>query len=269
VASILGVPVGLQVAQWSDWHAPFLVLVGLGIAIIVAVRIVLPPLPPHGHGSAHDAWDQMKTIVTRSNHLRAFALIATLTGAGALIYPYLAPSMVSNAAMPEKYLSFIYICGGAATLVSSPYFGRLADRIGKLKVFNTLILLSLIPTIAIANLVPTPVWVILLITTSYMVFTSGRYVPAMALITASVEPRYRGGFMSVNSAIQQLAAGGATVLAATLVSADASGRIIGFAWAGWIALALVLASVAIIRHLRVVASSAGAPAVEPVAESVG
>jgi len=29
--------------------------------------------------------------------------------------------------------------------------------------------------------------VVLVITTSYMVFTSGRYVPAMALITASVD----------------------------------------------------------------------------------
>jgi len=271
LASILGLPVGLKFKELFSWHAPFLLLVGLGVAVILVGRRVLPALPPHGHATAHDAWEQMRVIVTHPNHHRAFALIAALTGSSALIYPYLTPSMVSNAGLPESYMSLIYIFGGGATLATSPYFGRLADRLGKLKVFTWLILLSLIPTLAIANLVPVPVWVVLLITTSYMIFTSGRFVPAMALITASVEPRYRGGFMSVNSAVQQIAAGVATSVAAVLVSSDEHGRLVGYPRAGWLSLAMVLASVAIIRHLRVAgpAAAPGALEVEPAVESVG
>jgi predicted MFS family arabinose efflux permease len=269
MASILGVPAGFEFARRFDWHMPFFILVGLGLVIVVTGRFTLPSLPPHGHATAHDAWDQMRAIVTHPNHNRAFALIATLTGAGALIYPYLAPSMITNAGLPEKLVSLIYVCGGAATLVTSPYFGKLSDRLGKLKVFSWLILLSVIPTIAIANLVPVPVWVVLIITTSYMVFTSGRYVPAMALITASVEPRYRGGFMSVNSAVQQLAAGGATAVVALLVSNDEHGRLIGFGRAGWLSFALVLGSVLIVRHLRVVTAPAPVAELQPAVESIG
>jgi len=271
MASILGVPVGLEFANWFDWHVPFLLLAGLGTAIVACAWFTLPSLPPHGHATAHDAWDQMRTILTHPNHHRAFALMATLTAAGALIYPFLAPSMVTNAGMPQASLKYIYIFGGAATLISSPYVGRMADRIGKLKVFTWMILLSVVPTLAIANLTPVPVWVILLITTSYMVFTSGRYVPAMALITASVEPRYRGGFMSVNSAVQQIAAGGATFMVALLVSNDANGRLVGFGRAGWLSFAIILGSVLIVRHLRVVADTpaAAAPVVEPVVEAAG
>jgi predicted MFS family arabinose efflux permease len=271
LASILGLPVGLIFAGWFSWHAPFLLLVGLGVAIIVTARLTLPALPPHGHASAHVAWEQMRTILTHTNHHRAFALIAVLTASSALIYPYLTPSMVTNAGLPESYMSLIYVFGGGATLLTSPYFGKLADRLGKLKVFTWLILLSVIPTLAIANLVPVPVWVVLLITTSYMIFTSGRFVPAMAMITASVEPRYRGGFMSVNSAVQQVAAGVATSVAALLVSSDAHGRLVGYGQAGWLSLAMVLASVLIIRHLRMATSSVPTVVaeIEPTVESVG
>ena len=251
LASILGLPVGLLFASWFGWHAPFLLIAGLGSVIWIAGRASLPELPPHPHGSTHDAWEEMKAILRHPNHQRAFALIASLTGGGALIYPYLTPSMVTNAALPESLMSFIYIFGGAATFVTTPWFGRLSDRLGKLRVFNWAILLSIVPTLAITHLFPSPVWVILSITTSYMVLTSGRFVPAMALITASVEPRYRGGFMSVNSAFQQLAAGLATSLAALLVGRGVDGRITGYPRAGWLAVATILLSVWLIRHLRV------------------
>ncbi|MFI5337279.1 MAG: MFS transporter [Opitutales bacterium] len=259
LASILGLPVGLLFAGWFGWHAPFLLIAGVGIVIWIVSRLTLPSLPPHAHASTHDAWEQMKAILLHPNHQRAFALIAALTGGGALIYPYLTPSMVTNAALPESMMSFIYIFGGGATLITSPWFGRLSDRLGKLRVFTWLILLSALPTVAITQMVPLPVWVILTITTSYMVFTSGRFVPAMALITASVEPRYRGGFMSVTSAFQQLAAGLATSLAALLVGRDAAGRITGYPRAGWLAVVAIIVSVILIRRLQL------APGSEPTA----
>src|SRR6185312_118230 len=115
--------------------------------------------------------------------------------------------------------------GGAATFITARYIGRLADRHGKLKVFGITAALSAIPTLGITYLPPVAVWVVLIVTTTYMIFSSGRMVPSMAMITASVEPRYRGGFMSVNSAIQQLAAGVATSGAALLVGSDAMGHI--------------------------------------------
>ncbi len=251
LASILGLPVGLMFAGWFGWHAPFLLLAGLGAVVWLFATRTLPELPPHPYGNTHDAWEQMKTILLHPNHQRAFALIASLTGGGALIYPYLTPSMVANAALPESLMSFIYIFGGAATLFSTPYFGRLSDRLGKLRVFTVLILFSAVPTLAITHMVPVPVWVILLTTTSYMVFTSGRFVPAMALITASVEPRYRGGFMSVNSAFQQIAAGLATSLSAVLVGSGADGRITGYGRTGWLAVGTILVSIALIRHLKI------------------
>jgi predicted MFS family arabinose efflux permease len=261
LASILGLPLGLILTGQFSWHAPFLALVGLGLVILFIAWRTLPSLPAHSHADGHEAWDQMRTILTHPNHLWAFALMAALAAQSALIYPYLTPSMVTNANLPESAMSLIYLFGGAATLLTSPYFGKMADRLGKLRVFTWLVIISAVPTIIIVYIAPMPVWVILIITTNYMIFTSGRFVPAMAMITASVEPRYRGGFMSVNSSVQSIAGGVASSAAAILVTSDAQGRIVGFQRAGWLSLATIVASVFLIRHLRVAGASPSAPPV--------
>ena len=59
---------------------------------------------------------------------------------------------------------------------------------------------------------------------SFMVNISGRYSPAMAMITNAVSARYRGGFMSVNAALQQCASAGASALAGFFVTRDSQGN---------------------------------------------
>jgi predicted MFS family arabinose efflux permease len=271
LASILGLPIGLMFAGWFSWHAPFLLLAGTGCTILLIARKTLPPLLPHGHGTAHDAWAQMRSILTHTNHHRAFALIAVLTASGSLIYPYLTPSMVANVGLPESEMWLIYLFGGAATFITARYIGQLADRHGKLKVFVILALLSAIPTLGITYLPPVPVWIVLIVTTTYMIFSSGRMVPSMAMITASVEPRYRGGFMSVNSAMQQIAAGVATSGAALLVGSDAAGHITGYPRLGWLSLILLAAAVPLARRLRVTGNRTPITVAEtePVIEATG
>ena len=179
--------------------------------------------------------------------------------------------MVTNAGLPESSLPWIYVCGGGATFLSSHFFGQLTDRYGRLQVFTLLALLSIIPTLIVTNLGPVTLWVVLVSTSLYMVVTSGRMVPSMAMVTASVEARLRGGFMSVNSAVQQIAAALATSGASLLVSTDRSGRINGYVGVGLISVGLVIAAVILAPRLRVTESEASAaiPAVEPNIEPIG
>jgi predicted MFS family arabinose efflux permease len=182
--------------------------------------------------------------------------VAVLTASGSLIYPFLSPSMVTNAALPENRLSLLYLVGGAATFFSSRYFGRLSDRFGKLRVFGWLALLSAIPTLVVTNMVPSPVAVVVAVTALYMMFSSGRFVPSMAMVTASVESRYRGGFMSVNSAVQQISAGVATAGASLLVGSDAAGHIVGYSRIGLLSVVLLIVAVVLARRLVVIDSDA-------------
>jgi len=102
LASILGVPAGFEFARRFDWHMPFAILVRTRDGDLIAARYTLPTLPPHRHATAMTLGKQMTrsspTPIT-SGPLRSSP---PSRARAAMIYPYLAPSMVSNAGMPEK-----------------------------------------------------------------------------------------------------------------------------------------------------------------------
>jgi predicted MFS family arabinose efflux permease len=72
----------------------------------------------------------------------------------------------------------------------------------------------------------------------------------MALITSSVEPKLRGSFMSINSSVQQLSAGLASFAAGFIVRESASGSLVHFSWVGFVACAITLLAVWVVRHLK-------------------
>jgi predicted MFS family arabinose efflux permease len=84
-----------------------------------------------------------------------------------------------------------------------------------------------------------------------MVTTSGRWVPAMALVAASSAPAYRGTFMSFNTAVQQIAAGLATSLAGFILGEHVENHALtGFALVGVLTCAATIASVFLAGRLR-------------------
>jgi predicted MFS family arabinose efflux permease len=86
----------------------------------------------------------------------------------------------------------------------------------------------------------------------FFVFVPGRFGPALALVTGSVEPRLRGSFMSFNASIQQLGAGFASLLAGHLIGRAGDGALTGYGTVGWIAVGWTFAAVWIARRVRVV-----------------
>src|SRR5262249_28163604 len=141
-------------------------------------------------------------------------------------------------------LPYVWLIGGGTTLLTTPFFGRLSDRFGKLHVFRVLAIATLIMALVMTNLPSVSLATTLLATTLFMVASSGRMVPAMALLTACTEPRCRGSFMSVNTAVQQMAAGVAPLLAGVLLGdTESGGPLTGFGTAGLVAAVAMVASV--------------------------
>jgi predicted MFS family arabinose efflux permease len=138
--------------------------------------------------------------------------------------------------------------------------GRLADRVGKLVVFRALAGATLVLIVVVTNLpggVAVPV--VLALTTAFFVTTAGRMVPAMALITASAAPRYRGSFMSLNAAVQHLASGAAAAVSGALIGQDNGGPLTGYPLVGLLACGATVASLVLAGRLRPVPGGASAP----------
>jgi len=143
---------------------------------------------------------------------------------GFSVIPYIALYLTSNVGIDNSYISLVYLCGGIATLMSSRIIGHMADRYGKVKVFKVLAVVSLIPLLVTTNLMPVPLWLVLINSTAFFVLVSGRMIPAMAIVSQVVDAKIRGTFMSLMGSVQMLALGLASVIAGAVVTISADGK---------------------------------------------
>jgi DHA1 family inner membrane transport protein len=251
LASVAGVPFGLYLGTEYGWHVPFVVLAVGGILPLVLIPFVLPRLDAHvGRSHSHPLRSLAGTF-SHPGHLNAFALIVVLMIGSFSVFPYLSPYLVSNVGMTEEQLPLVYIAGGALTLVAAPIVGRLADRFGKLTVYRLIAPASALFLLLITHLPPAPLLVSVAVFGTLMVCNVGRMIPAMAMVTSSVEPWRRGSFLSANASVQHVASGLGAYLGGTIVTQSSTGMIEHFGTVGWIAAGATITSLWLAGRIRI------------------
>ena len=226
VSTVAGVPLGLFLAAHFNWHAPF-----FGIALLVGLLAwgawqTLPRLDAHLHHPERvNVWRGIGQVLAEPNHLKAFGVSGLMMFASFTVIPYITIYLQSNAGMQTDEVPWVYLCGGLTTLLTARYFGRLTDRVGKVKVFQRLAWAVAFPLMATTLSQGLPLWGLLLISTSLFAMMSGRMIPGMAMISSSVEPRLRGTFMTLNSAVQSASMGLAALVGGLIIGRDAQGHL--------------------------------------------
>ncbi|HEX5636093.1 MAG TPA: MFS transporter, partial [Gammaproteobacteria bacterium] len=143
---------------------------------------------------------------------------------------------------------------GVFTFFTTQWFGRLADKHGKAKVFRIIAVIALLPVLAMTHITSTPWWGVLCITTPFFIFVSGRFVPGMAIITAASVPQLRGTFMSINSAVQSAGSSVASLLAGFIITINPQGLIEHYNIVGYIACGAILITLWMVGDIKVAAS---------------
>lgn len=252
MASVFGVPFGLFLANAFSWHAPFLFLVALSIPVWFLIRSRVPKVDAHLTNERQKPLAVLGAMVKNNNQLLALGFISMLLFSHFAIIPFLSPSMVANVGFTEAQLFWIYFLGGGISIITGPYFGRLADRIGKQKVFRIALVCSLFPILWITHMGRLPLPVALLGTMAFFVFAGGRMIPAMAVVSGTVSPRSRGSFMSIQSSLQNLAVGLAAFVAGLIVKKDASGTLLHYPWVGYISVIGSILCLFLIGKIKVI-----------------
>lgn len=252
LASVAGVPFGLFLGTNYGWHIPFIALVIGGLPALLLTPFAMPALNDHVHQAHAHPLRSLVATFSHANHLNAFALIVALMIGSFTVFPYLSAYLVSNVGMTEQQLPLIYIVGGALTLFAAPIIGRLADRHGKLKVFRIVAPMSATLMVAITFLPQVPVAVAVLVFGALMVSNVGRMIAAMAMVTSSVEPHLRGGFLSANSSVQHIASGFGAYLGGIIITQTTDHKIEHFGIVGLIAGASTLFSLWLAGRVRIV-----------------
>ncbi len=249
-ASVAGVPLGLFLAAHLSWHAPF-----IAIAIVCAVLCVvawrtLPVLTDHLQRERPSPINGIVQVLRDANHLRAFAFSALLMFAGFTVIPYLTIYNTANGGMSAQQIPYIYLLGGAATLVSARWAGRMTDQIGKVTMYKRMTVLTAVAIVAVTQTAVLPVWGILIATTFFFICMNGRMIPGMAIITSACQPPLRGTFMALNSAVQSVAMGIAAFLGGLIVSRDAQGLLQHYGWSALVGVIASLLAIWLVGQLK-------------------
>lgn len=263
MAAVAGVPTGVMLGAHYDWPAPFMLLVLLSALIWCGAALVLPRLDAHLLATPRRLADIVPDLLGLFKVQRqrdAFVLSGVNLLGAMLIIPFIAPTLVSNLGVKPVDMTWVYLAGGAATLLSSRWLGRLADRIGALRMFRIAVLWSIVPALLLTHLTPMPMVLIVLCFVLFMTAMAGRNIPMQALLTTIPAPSRRGAFLSVNSAIQSLGTGVGAWLGGQFLSSDSSGQIAHYGANGWLAAGLALCAAFWVLRLRAPQAPAAGPA---------
>ena len=253
VSAVAGVPLGLTLANVFDWRAPFIFLAVVSSFVFIAGLGLLPKMDAHvAQARLRHPVHQALAVLSNHNHLRALTLTAVMIFGGFSVIPFIAPYMVGNVGLSETDLPWLYFFGGIATFFTSRLWGRMSDRHGKQRMFTLISCVSIIPLLACTNLPPVPLWVAILVMVTFMIFVSGRFVPAMAIVTGAAQPDLRGAFLSFNSAIQQLGSSAASLASGFLIARGASGALTGYWKSGLVAVSCAFVAIWLARKVRIV-----------------
>lgn len=207
LASVLGVPGGLFLAANYNWYTPFIVLGCICAVVFIGALFVVPSFT--GHLATYKAQTfsgVLKSVLGEKNRRWALLLTAVIMPSHFFIIPFLTDYFTFNLKFDYgSTVPFVYVIGGLLTAVSSPFIGKLSDKIGRYKTLLGLSVLALIPLIGIPNLQTHSKLVLFCFTASFFVFSGSRMVITMAHTTSTAEPQIRGAFLIINSSIQQFA----------------------------------------------------------------
>lgn len=235
-SQVLGIPIGIFLANHYGWHAPFLMIAA--VSFVVGVVIVLKLRPIVGHlapaGARRNPLQHLWQTASSARYLTGFVATMLLATGGFMMMPFGSAFTVQNQGVPLEKLPLLYMITGVSSLILGPIIGRVSDRVGKYRTFCYASVVGIAVVIYYTHLSQAPFWLLIVVSIILFATISGRIVAASALNSAVPAPPDRGAYMSISSSLQQLAGGVAAMLAGLIVVQTAEGPLEHYPLLGWV-----------------------------------
>ncbi|MFO0659242.1 MAG: MFS transporter [Polyangiaceae bacterium] len=236
IASVLGVPAGLELARLGGWRLPFFSVAALGLVLVGLAITLMPPL--RVHLEKQDAGSSISILSLVRDRAAALALLtnALSTISAFMLIPNISAFIQLNRGYPRDRLGLLYFAGGMVSLVLMRAVGSLVDRLGAPMVaaVGTALFSSVVYT---AFAMPEPILPVILAFVGFMGASAFRNVSLNAQATRVPRPHERAGFMSALSAVQHTAAAAGAFLSAKLLTQTADHRLEGVGLISWATIA--------------------------------
>ena len=249
-SQVMGIPIGLYLANAWGWHAPFIMIVGISAAVGIAIVILVKPIDAHLKiQSDHTAFEHFRNTIGQSRYLKAFGATTLLATGGFMLMPFGSAFSVNNLGITFDQLPMLYMITGICGMMAGPLVGKLSDQIGKYKVFVMGTLLGMLMVVIYCNLGITPLWIVIVLNIILWIGISSRMISSSALMTAIPDPGDRGAFMGINSSIQQISGGIAAAIAGHIVVQKPNGILEHYDTLGYVVVGTMILTMGMMYYI--------------------
>jgi len=217
-SQILGIPIGLVLANYWSWHATFYMVLILAILLGIALVIKLKPLTEHLKLiNNKNALQHLLQTIKKKDYRIGFLATALLSMGGFLIMPFSTAFIVNNIHIAQSQVAIIFFFTGIFSIIIMPIVGKLSDKYDKLLIFGIGTIIAIVMVVIYTHLSPVPIWLVIIVNIVLFIGIMSRMVPATALNSAVPDAYDRGAYMSINSSLQQFAGGIAALFSGLVV----------------------------------------------------
>jgi predicted MFS family arabinose efflux permease len=218
-SQVLGIPIGIYLANLWGWQSAFLMVAGIAIVIATLIVLKLKPVTKHlGLQQQRSAVKHLYHTIAKRNYRIGFTATALLSIGGFMMMPFGSAFAINNLGISPEQLTVLFMSSGLASLVIMPLVGKLSDKIDKYKLYVIASLWMMVIVVVYTHLSVEPLWFVIMFNVLMMAGIFSRMIPATALTTAIPDMQDRGAFMSVNASLQQIAGGIAAAVAGMIVT---------------------------------------------------
>jgi predicted MFS family arabinose efflux permease len=258
-SQVLGIPVGLFLANHWNWHVSFGAIVGLTIAVTTAIVALMRPVNAHLRlKQDKNALAHLVATVSQPRYTLAFAVTTLLATGGFMLMPFGSAFTVHNLGIDVVHLPTIYLVSGLFTIFIGPLVGRISDTFGKFPTFMFGSTMSITMVLIYTHLGQVTLAIAIAVNVLMFVGIFSRMIPSQALISAIPDANQRGSFSAISASLQQLSGGLGSVVAAAIIAQNADGSLRYFDRLGYIVVSTsILSLIAMYFVQRQVAQKAG------------
>jgi len=245
IASVLGVPAGLELSRLGSWRTPFFAVAGLGLVITALAVALLPPMTGHLRSEAAKAADpdasalaSLRTMLLRPTVAASYALAASAMMGIFVLVPHISSYVQQNLGFPRGRLGLLYMAGGTVSFLALRIAGRMVDRFGCFRVSVPATALTML-VIYLGFFQSPPLLPVFAIFVLFMTATGFRNVSFNTLLSRVPSARERARFMSIQSAVQHAASALGAFVSARILTEDSQHRLVGMPTLALVSMALL------------------------------
>lgn len=243
-ASVIGVPLGLELARLSSWRLPFYGVGSMAIICSILIYFKLPSIRKHIDDNPLNTKVTYLSLLNKAKYLLSYLSVSLSTMAAFMIIPYISPQLQINLHLPRDQISFQYFVGGILSFFAMRITGLMIDKYNATitTALGTLILsVTLVGGFVLPEL--TAYLPIVVVFAPFMVGMSMRNVSSSANFSKVPSSHDRAGFMSLSSCFQHFFSSLGSMFASFVIYEAQDGSLVNMSYLGIIALCLFMLTI--------------------------